>query len=66
MAISHDYEEDDDRLLQRLILCEEDRRRLFPTTTWAGGYRWFKSPNIIDLEVYRRSAPSPINDTSEA
>jgi hypothetical protein len=60
MPISHDDEEDDDRLLQRLILCEEDRRRLFPTTTWAGGYRWFKSPNIIDLEVYRRSAPSPI------
>ncbi len=57
MAISHDDEEDDDRLLRRLILCEEDRRRLFPTTTWAGGYRWFKSANIIDLEVYRRSAP---------
>ena len=48
-----DDEEDDDLLLRRLIPCEEDRRRLFPTTTWTGGYRWFRSPNIIDLEAYR-------------
>ena len=46
-------EEDDELFLRRLILCEEDRRRLFPTTTWAGSYRWFRSPNVIDLEAYR-------------
>jgi hypothetical protein len=54
MANSHDEEEDDDLLLRSLILCEEDRRRLSPTTPWTGGYRWFKSPNVIDLEAYRR------------
>ena len=54
MVISHDDEEGDDLLLRRLILCEEDRRRLFPATPWTGGYRWFKSPNVIDLEAYRR------------
>jgi hypothetical protein len=54
MVISHDDEEGDDLLLRRLILCEEDRRRLFPATPWTGGYRWFKSPNVVDLEAYRR------------
>jgi hypothetical protein len=48
-----DDEDDDDLLLRRLIPCEEDRRRLFPTTTWTGGYRWFRSPKVIDLEAYR-------------
>jgi hypothetical protein len=53
LAGTCDDEDDDDLLLRRLIPCEEDRRRLFPTTTWAGGYRWFRSPNVIDLEAYR-------------
>ena len=48
-------EEEDELFLRRLILCEEDRRRLFPTTTWAGSYRWFCSPNVIDLEAYRNT-----------
>ena len=48
-----DEEDDDDLLLRRLIPCEEDRRRLFPTTTWTGGYRWFRSPNVVAIEQYR-------------
>jgi hypothetical protein len=48
-----DDEEDDDVFLRRLIRCEEDRRRLFPAMTSTGGYRWFRSTNVIDLEVYR-------------
>jgi hypothetical protein len=47
-------DEDDDAFLQRLILPEEERHRLFPTTTWAGGYRWFRSPNVICLEKARK------------
>jgi hypothetical protein len=54
MVVSPDDEEGDDLLLRRLILCEEDRRRLFPAMPWTGGYRWFKSPNVVDLEAYRR------------
>jgi hypothetical protein len=46
---------DDDLLLRRLILCEEDRRRLYPAIPWTGGYRWFRSPNIIDLEARRKA-----------
>ena len=53
LASTCDDEDDDNLLLRRLIPCEEDRRRLFPTTTWTGGYRWFRSANVIDLEVYR-------------
>jgi hypothetical protein len=54
MLTSYDDDDDDDVLLRQLIPCEEDRRRLFPATTWTGGYRWFRSPNVVDLEVYRR------------
>jgi len=30
---------------------EEDRRLLSPMP-WQGGYRWFRSPNVICLEKY--------------
>lgn len=46
-------EEDDETFLRHLILCEEDRLRLFPTTKRAGGYRWFRSVNVIPLEQAR-------------
>ena len=39
-----DDEDDDDLLLRRLIPCEEDRRRLFPTTTWTGAIAGFDHP----------------------
>jgi hypothetical protein len=48
-----DDEDDDDLFLRRLIPCEEDRRELFPTMAWTGGYRWFRSTNVIDLDAYR-------------
>jgi hypothetical protein len=39
---------------REVILPEEDRRLLFPTIPWTGGYRWFRSPNVVCLEKYRR------------
>lgn len=54
-----DEADDDDIFLRRLIMCEEDRRRLFPTSTWAGGYRWFKAGNVVPLEYYRQPKPIP-------
>jgi hypothetical protein len=39
---------------RRVVLPEEERRRLFPAETWTGGYRWFRSPNVVCLEKYRR------------
>ena len=51
---SHIEKEDDD-LLRRVVLCEEDRRRLFPSSVWLGGFRWFRSPNVVDLAVRRKA-----------
>jgi hypothetical protein len=45
--------EDDEAFLRRLIFPEEDRH-LFTTAPWRGGYRWFRSPNVVCLEKYRR------------
>jgi hypothetical protein len=42
----------DDDLL-RITFPEEDRH-LFTTTPWRGEYRWFRSPNVIPLEQWRR------------
>jgi hypothetical protein len=44
--------DDEHAFWQKLILPEEDRRRL-TMTVWDGkGYRWFRSPNPI--EQWRR------------
>jgi hypothetical protein len=50
--------EDDEALLKSLIRPEEDRLRLHPELPWQGGYRWFRSANIIPMERYR-SDPRP-------
>jgi hypothetical protein len=46
---------EDEAFLRRLVLPEEDRRRLYPATRpWTGGYRWFRSENVIPIEQARR------------
>jgi hypothetical protein len=52
MAISQKH--DDDRFWQKLILPEEDRRRLCPDMPWKSGYRWFRSHNVVPIEQWRR------------
>jgi hypothetical protein len=43
---------------RKLILPEEDRRRLM-AVDWDGkGYRWFRSPNVIPIEQWRRELES--------
>jgi hypothetical protein len=46
-------EEDDEAFLRKIIFPEEDRH-LFRATPWNGGYRWFRSPNVVPLEQWRR------------
>ena len=46
-------DQEDEAFLQRFVLSEEDRQRQCPATRWAGGYRWFRSCNVIRLELYR-------------
>ena len=39
---------------RHVTLPVEDRRQYTPTAIWQGGYRWFRSPNIVCLEKVRR------------
>jgi hypothetical protein len=32
----------------------EEDRHLFTSVPWSGGYRWFRSPNIVPIEQYRK------------
>jgi hypothetical protein len=50
MMKRHTTEEEES--LRRYILSEEDRATL-TGEKWNGGYRWFKSENIVCLEHYR-------------
>jgi len=46
--------DDEHAFWQKLILPEEDRRRL-TMAIWDGkGYRWFRSPNVTPIEQWRR------------
>jgi hypothetical protein len=35
---------------RQVTLPFEDRARYMPRVTWQGGYRWFRSPNVVCLE----------------
>jgi hypothetical protein len=47
------YAEADEEFWQSLVWAEEDRH-LFTTAKWKGGYRWFRSPNVVCFEKYQR------------
>jgi hypothetical protein len=34
-------------------MAEEDRRLYPRASPWDGGYRWFRSSNVVDLQQYR-------------
>jgi hypothetical protein len=48
----------EDTFWQKLVLPEEDRKRLLGVE-WRGGYRWFRSANIVPIEHYRRPELTP-------
>ena len=37
---------------QQLTIPEEDRAK-YTSAKWAGGFRWFRSRNVVCLEKYR-------------
>jgi hypothetical protein len=43
----------DDEFWQKLSWPEEDRYK-FTSAPWDGGRRWFRSENVVCLEMYRR------------
>ena len=49
--------EDEHTFARQIIMPEEDRRVFMPNAPSQGGYRWFRSPNVVCLEKYRRLNP---------
>jgi hypothetical protein len=43
---------EEEAALRRYIMAEEDRAKL-TSEKWIGGYRWFRSTNIVCIEHYR-------------
>ena len=39
---------------RQITMPVEDRVKFMPAAKWGGGYRWFRSPNVVCLEKYRR------------
>jgi len=52
------YSLEDEAFLRQVVIPEEDRH-LFTTTTWSGGFRWFRSPNVVPIEHWRRLSVQP-------
>lgn len=45
-------DEADEAFMRTIVIPEEDRQSYY-TAPWTGGFRWFRSVNIIPLEKYR-------------
>jgi len=65
MALIRQYDPQEETFLRGLIIPEEDRH-LFTTSTWSGGYRWFRSPDIVPIEHYKRPSIDVTTPTKRA
>ena len=54
-----------DESFLRLVTFPEEDRHLFTTAPWKGEFRWFRSPNVIPLERYRRLVRRLVTDAAE-
>jgi hypothetical protein len=52
-------EEEGETFLRSLVLPQEDCLRL--GVAWTGGWRWFRSPNVVCLEQYRKKKLTQVN-----
>ena len=43
---------EDEAFLRQFVFPEEDRH-LFTSAPWRGGFRWFRSPNVVPIEFGR-------------
>jgi len=57
--VSRNHPEEANESFLRSITFPEEDRHLFTTAPWNGGYRWFRSSNIVPIEHYRRPSPIP-------
>jgi hypothetical protein len=58
MNLERKYNEADEAFMREITPAEEDRH-LFTSAPWRGGYRWFRSPNVVYIEQYARAVSSP-------
>jgi hypothetical protein len=47
------YNLQEENFLRQVVFAEEDRH-LFTTAPWHGGYRRFRSPNVVPIEHWQR------------
>jgi len=47
------YTPQDESFFRQVVFPEEDRH-LFTTAPWHGGFRWFRSANVVPIEHWRR------------
>jgi hypothetical protein len=59
-----DEDEDDETFMRRITFAEEDRHR-FTSTPWRGGFRWFRSENVVPMERWRRKEGSVGNTAGD-
>jgi hypothetical protein len=43
-----------DEVFLRSVTFPEEDRHLFTAAPWRGEFRWFRSPNVVPLERYKR------------
>jgi hypothetical protein len=46
----------DEAFLREWTIPEEDRAK-YTSQPWSGEFRWFRSPNVVCLEHYRKALP---------
>ena len=56
-ALVRRYSQSEEAFFRNLIRPEEERRLLAPAKG-NSSFRWFRSPNVIPLEKYRRLTPA--------
>jgi hypothetical protein len=62
VSVTQRQTEDEETFWRKLILPEEEHLRM--GKPWTGGYRWFRSPNVVPIEQWRkqperRRTPAP-------
>jgi hypothetical protein len=55
----------DDEFMRKIHFAEEDRRH-FTRLPYTGGYRWFRSPNIVPIEQARATRKTEPSDPDAA
>jgi hypothetical protein len=51
--------DDDDEFMRSITWCQEDLRRLYPHLVGKdGGFRWFRSGDVVPIEKYRKLVPT--------